>query len=329
MSIIERYVHAVTKLLPLSQRADVARELRASIEDMAVDRAKHGSPTEADVKEVLEELGDPTILAGKYSNTKRYLIGPEWFDTYWTVLKQILYIVPAIVTLVVLAVNLVQAEMVWPQMFINAIGAGVGTAIQIAFWTTATFVFLERAGDVNPKDIMAASNQVKAAWTPAQLPPLPKLRQIPVADAWVSVGLTILAASFIAFTPIWHIGDSKPILDPALWDFWLPAFLVLATLSVVHKIFQAKIGNWTTPLVVTNILLGLAGIAYVIGLVTSNSTIINPEFLQSLPIKEGVDPAQTEAWARWSVGISAAAFVATYIWEMIDSIIKNRRLAKK
>jgi hypothetical protein len=192
MSLIERYVHAVTKHLPQSQRAEVGEELRASIEDMAADRVKGGKPKEADIEKVLVELGDPTVMAGNYTGTKRYLIGPKWFDTYWGVLKQILYFVPAIVVCIMLVVNFVTTDRTWIENIIHAFGAGIGAAIQIAFWTTATFFVLERSGDVNPKDIMDIKAKEKPAWTPSDLPLPPKKRQIPAIEAWVSVGLMVV-----------------------------------------------------------------------------------------------------------------------------------------
>lgn len=328
MSLIERYVHAVTKHLPQSQRAEVGEELRASIEDMAADRAKGSKPKEADIEKVLVELGDPTVMAGNYTGTKRYLIGPKWFDTYWGVLKQILYFVPAIVVCIMLVVNFVTTDRTWIENIIHAFGAGIGAAIQIAFWTTATFFVLERSGDVNPKDIMDIKAKEKPAWTPSDLPLPPKKRQIPAIEAWVSVGLMVVGIAWVALSPFWNTRDGHTLFDPNLAQFWAPAFFILASLSTIHKAFQAHIGNWTTPLVATNIMLGLAGIAFTIALV-SQSPVINPEFLQTLPMKDGINIAASAEWARWTVAISAVAFIATYIWEMVDSIIKNRQLVKK
>lgn len=328
MALIERYIYAVTKHLPASQRDDVARELRASIEDMAADRAKDGKIKESDIEKVLVELGDPAVMASNYTGTKQYLIGPKWFATYWGVLKQILYYVPALVTCIVLIVNFVTTDKVWIESIIHAIGSGFGAAIQVAFWTTATFFVLERSGDVNPKDIMDVKAKEKRAWTPADLPMPPKKRQIPAVEAWVSVGLMVIAIAWVALSPLWNTRDGQTLFDPNLPQFWIFAFFALATLSTVHKAFQAKIGNWTTPLMATNILLGLAGIAFAVGIVSA-SPVINPEFLQTLPTKDGVNIGQFNDWARWTVAISAVAFIATYVWEMIDSVIKNRQLIKK
>lgn len=319
MSLTERYIYAVTKLLPQNQRTEVADELRASIEDMASDRAKNGEPKEADVKAVLQELGDPTVLASKYTNTKRYLIGPKWFDTYWSVLKQILYIVPAIVVCVMLVVNYAISGKSWIETIIHSLGSGIATAIQIGFWTTITFFALERSGEVSPQDLVDAKTKNKK-WTPDDLPFPPKARQIPAVEAWISVALIIAATAWVAFSSIW--GNNW--LNPELWNIWMPIFFVLSAASALHYVFRAIIGNWTTPLTVSNVILSVLNIIYVIALI-STQTIINPEFLQSLPMKDGINIGQATNWIHLTVTISAVVTVAIYAFEVIDSIIKNRR----
>lgn len=322
MSLTERYIYAVTRHLPLNQREEVAKELRASIDDMATDRAKNAKPKESDIKAVLVELGDPAVLASKYSSTRRYLIGPKWFDAYWDVLKQLLYIVPAIVICLMALVNYAITGKSWIESIIHAIGSGIATAIQIAFWTTLTFFGLERWGELSPKDITGNKSK-DGAWTPDDLPFPPKSRQIPAVESWISVALILIAAGWVVFSPIW--GNNW--LNPALWAFWAPAFVVLSVASAVHYIFRAVIGNWTTSLVVSNIILGVVSVTFIIALV-STQTVINPEFIHALSTKEGMNIGQASTWVNLTAGISAIAAVAVYIWEAIDSIVKNRHYVK-
>lgn len=321
MSLIERYVYAVTKHLPQSQRDDVAEELRASIEDMASDRAKKGKPTESDVTKVLEELGDPAILAKKYGDQKRYLIGPKWYDAYICVLKQLMLIVPPIVLALMLVVNFVNNydTSSIAKIIIDSIGHAANVAIQTAFWITLTFVFVERATDAYPPD---SKNK---AWTVDQLEQLaqpPKKRQIGLVESITSAALTAVGTLLIAFTPIVH-----QVLNPELWNVWMPVFFVLAGLSLIHKLFQVKIGSWTTPLVITNILLGIAGSIYLVALVTTTQ-IVNIDFFSTLPISNGASVEKISEWINWSVGISTLAFVGTFVWEMIESVRLNRQLKK-
>ena len=73
--MIERYVYDVVRRLPQSQREDISRELRTLIDDMMEERADSGKTEQENAEEVLKELGSPFALAGKYRDSKKYLIG--------------------------------------------------------------------------------------------------------------------------------------------------------------------------------------------------------------------------------------------------------------
>ena len=88
--MIERYVYDVVRRLPQSQREDISRELRTLIDDMMEERADSGKTEQENAEEVLKELGSPFALAGKYRDSKKYLIGPAYYEQYWFVLKIVL-----------------------------------------------------------------------------------------------------------------------------------------------------------------------------------------------------------------------------------------------
>ena len=58
MELIERYIYAVSRRLPVSQRADIEQELRTLIEDMIQERC-HGEAGQEQIMALLKELGDP------------------------------------------------------------------------------------------------------------------------------------------------------------------------------------------------------------------------------------------------------------------------------
>ena len=76
MNLIERYIYAVTRHLPVDQREDVADELKSMIEDQL---DEIGSRSKKDVEKVLISLGDPENLARRYKGGKQYLIGPAFY----------------------------------------------------------------------------------------------------------------------------------------------------------------------------------------------------------------------------------------------------------
>ncbi|WP_396126128.1 HAAS signaling domain-containing protein [Anaerobacillus sp. CMMVII] len=106
MELINRYIYAVTERLPEAQRADIAKELRGLIEDMLEERVGGGDPAKGDIEEVLLELGDPVSFADKYRGTKRYLIGPDLFTPYYTILKIVLFAI-AVAMSVVLVIEVI------------------------------------------------------------------------------------------------------------------------------------------------------------------------------------------------------------------------------
>ena len=79
---MDRYIYQVIRRLPKAQREEVRMELEELISDMYADRGS--------MEEVLTELGDPAEFAKQYQNEQKYLIGPEYFDTYLWFVKVVL-----------------------------------------------------------------------------------------------------------------------------------------------------------------------------------------------------------------------------------------------
>jgi len=327
MNLIDRYIAEVGRHLPEKDRSDIEAEIRSTLEDMVEER-RHRTTTSADDKiiaETLEQLGDPQLLASKYTPLKRYLIGPGWYDVYLKTLQRVLFTVLPIFAAVTFILTLTEN----PLDFINAVGEAVGSAfdvgLQILFWMTIVFVFLERSGEI-PDESLRQKNRI---WTVTQLPKFPRKRQISIAE-------TVINIASILFVLIWIVlpfaiarfqGDPVPVpfLHPNLWNFWLPIFFVLMVLTLVHEVFQLKIGNWTPALTVTNVILGLSSIVFTVALVLTQE-VINPAFLAMLD-RNGA--SELREVATWSINISAAVIAGIYVWDIVNSIRLARQLAKE
>ncbi|HJR81992.1 MAG TPA: hypothetical protein VJ821_18100 [Anaerolineales bacterium] len=328
MSLIERYIAEVGRHLPEKDRADIEAEIRSMLEDMIEERGgKTGQPADDRViTEVLEQVGDPQLLAYKYAPPKRYLIGPAWYDVYVKFLQRVLFTALPIFAVVTFILTLTQD----PLDFINAVGEAVGGAfnvgLQILFWITIVFVFLERS-DEKPYEFHKASAQT---WTVAQLPEFPRKRQIRIFENVMNIAAYLFVLLWIALPLMldWFQGEtpSVPFLHPNLWNFWLPAFFVLMGLTLVHELFQLRIGNWTPALTATNVILGISAILYIIALVTTQD-IINPAFLATLD--NGTELARLREVASWTINISAAVIVGIYVWDIVNSIRLARQLDKE
>ena len=78
MELIDRYVYAVVKRLPATQRADIEKELRSLIEDMTAETVAAGQPEKSAVDSVLRQLGHPALLAAQYRGVEQHL--RDWSD---------------------------------------------------------------------------------------------------------------------------------------------------------------------------------------------------------------------------------------------------------
>lgn len=58
---------------------------------MLEERTDGKRTTDKDAEQVLLELGEPKLLAEQYRETKKYIIGPEFYDPFMTVMKITLY----------------------------------------------------------------------------------------------------------------------------------------------------------------------------------------------------------------------------------------------
>jgi hypothetical protein len=129
MDLVKRYIYAVTSRLPASQRDEIERELQSNIEDMLEERTGGGEASKQDVEAVLLALGSPETLADQYRGHRRYLIGPEYYASYLTVLKLVLVVVGIVVT-VTFAIQWIME----PSGLLAQIGEVVGSLVMGTAW---------------------------------------------------------------------------------------------------------------------------------------------------------------------------------------------------
>src|SRR5262245_52467020 len=96
-TLVEHYLLQLRTFLPSKQREDIAAELRESIRSTVEERERElGRPlTDAELNAILEGLGHPMLVAGRYL-PMQYLIGPDVFPLYWYTLQAVLIVVAVI-----------------------------------------------------------------------------------------------------------------------------------------------------------------------------------------------------------------------------------------
>lgn len=317
-SLTDRYVWAVLKSLPESKRVDIDRELRGSIADDVDARVASGDDPAAAERAVLTELGEPGALARSYTGRVLALIGPDLYPAYVALLKMLYVVVLPIVTIVHLVVQAFAGTE--PGGLIGGTVAIVfSLVVHLGFWTTLVFAIAERAG-TSMKNVPTIDD---GPFDPEQLPSIATetggsrsdfiasllfLALIPIALVWQQMSSVFQEAD----------GRPIPVIDPALWSFWLPYFLVLTAASIVFAVVLFLRGRWTWPLVAVNAVLTVLTTAPLVWLIATGQ-LLNEPFLDRL--------GWTDYFAAGSPGATASsiAFVAIAGWAIADGAWKTVR----
>ncbi len=282
MELINRYVYDVTRRLPERQRGEIDKELRGLIADMLHERYGTGEPAKPHIEVVLLELGDPALLADNYRGSRRYLIGPVYFDKYLSLLRIVMGAVFLGIS-VALAVSFVFSP---PQSLMSAltkyISSVVSAMLQVFAWVTGGFALAEYhyGGSSQPSD-------TTTEWTTAELPDLPtKKGRIPPHDPLINIGFNVLFMALLNFAPevLSSFSFSDGQLSHAVSLFQLdvlrrvlPVINVLFALSIIRGIVQLYYGRWTRGLAIGNIVLNVGTMAVVVLVFHPTATIWNPD----------------------------------------------------
>ena len=260
MELVTRYLYALTRCLPERIRADVEKEVRASISDMLPD-----NPTDDQVRAVLMELGDPVALARRYDESPRYLIGPGLFETYLRTLKLVAGLAASIAPFVVLLLLILDAGSGGsPATWIGKlVSAAVQGAVGACIWVTLVFAIIERAA---PSGVSLAHG--RGPWTPERLPAVPVLpgRRISRVESGVGIAWTVFCAAVLLFAPaILSVrlgavtaGQWLPVFDLEQLHLLAPAIVAAALVALGVGCLKLVTARWTTTVAAANLVSNIA-----------------------------------------------------------------------
>ena len=238
MDLIDRYLSAVSFLLPKDQREDITAELRDALMTRREEKeAEVGRPlTRDEDAALLRAFGHPLDVAARFGR-QHYLVGPELYPLYAFALKVLLAIVAvsALVTAVV-AVAIRQGDP----------GFAIGTALE-TIWSGAV-------SSVGVLTIIAAVMQRQKIrprflydWNPQDLPPRPKRPRFRRRTAFDHVAGVIAQIIFVLWwvhvipIPLPYIplkpGQSLGLAPAQIWSvlFW-PVLGLSAVAIAVHAL---------------------------------------------------------------------------------------------
>ncbi|ASF38300.1 hypothetical protein CEH05_03890 [Halobacillus halophilus] len=334
MDLIKPYVYEVTRRLPEKMQDDVALELQSTIEDMLPEH-----PSEKDVRAVLTNLGDPAVLARRYSDRPSYLIGPALYDQYLNILKLVLPIIMIIVVISVVAEEILSFSgetsmiSIILSIFIQTSFAAASAGIQSVFWITVIFAVVERS-------TKSEEEPFGKAWTPDQLknkPAIPKKRLISNWELaggliWTAVGITVYLNASRLFA-IYEQENGESLNKAAtifneeiLTSFW-PYIAILAGSSLAIIIYKWFLKQWTIKLAFINTLYNVLWII-LLSLMISHPDLFNPAAVTELETALQSDLSNLTQWIRLTAVITAVVFSGIDIFEGFNKARKGRKYKK-
>ena len=316
MKLIERYVHDVTRRLPEKQRGDVARELTAEIEDMVADRANGKKPTARHAYDVLTEMGDPSMFADQYRDHPRFLIGPDYFEAYVVLLKTIYLIVLPILVFVLWMTDALVTNQSAGELILKIAGVALEASIQIFFWTTLSFVVVQKL----------AGTKVKGnEWTPDDLPNAPPSQEIARSESYFAIAWSVFAVLAtlyqVPFIYQWLAPDDVPqFFAPGMWPVWTLGLLTVSLLGLAAEIVKLAVGGWTKLTVSLIWLVNAMSIGFFASAALFVYPIANPDMLRL--IAESFDKPDISQSVHSGVIVFIIVIILINLWEMAESLRK-------
>ncbi len=325
--LIERYLYAVTKRLPAAQRTDIEKELRGLIEDMLADKSPDSEAAQGQVEAVLIELGKPADLAAKYRGATNYLIGPDYFSLYITVLKIVLAAVAGGLT-IALSIGFIAGAR---ENIFASIGGYFSTIISALFqafgWVTVIFAVMQKYNAKIDKEDMD--------WNPKELPEVPQEKaRIKKGEPIAGIVFTVLAMLLFNAVPevfgIHWFGEVHsyiPVFDMTVFKSMLPLINVIFALGIVKEIFRLIIEKYNLKLaaIITTVnIISLVITLYVF----ASPAIWNGDFITQIQAVQGFEmPADFDLayyWNRvpWYFGCIA---VFGFVVDTLTTIVKGIR----
>ncbi|MDR6904732.1 hypothetical protein J2X63_000418 [Agromyces sp. 3263] len=315
-TLTDRYVWAAARSVPEAQRTELERELRERIGDETDALVEGGrSPIDAE-RAALTELGDPVALAARYVDRPLQLIGPRYFLVWWRLLKLLLAVVLPFAALGIAIAKAVAGADIG-EIIGSAIGLTISVAVHIGFWTTLIFAVLERT------PAPAGRRGIDAPWTLDMLPALPEPAK--ASRRGELIGSVVMLVVFAGLIVLQQFGvpwiddlESVPLLDPALWSFWLPYFLGLIVLEILFA-FALYAWGWNWWLAGANLVLNVAFAVPALWLFLTGQ-LLNPAALDAMDWPWGQS-------GPIIVAIIVVVVIAAAAWDVVDGGIKAWRAA--
>jgi hypothetical protein len=253
-TLTERYIYVLSRRLPSAQRGEITKEVRGIISDMLQDMFPDQETDESSVKTVLNKLGDPRKLADSYMNRRSHLIGPEYFSTYMLILKIVIPVAVAGVSLAMVLEGIFNTPGNIPLFIFESISAVFAAAVQAFAWVTGIFALVEHFADPLSRRNVIEADETAADWSVDDLPEIPAEKAvIKKSEPIVGIVFTVIFLILINFAP--HIlgiivADNGttiiiPVFDMNNFYRFLPIFNTILCLGLLKEAIRFFEGKYT------------------------------------------------------------------------------------
>lgn len=285
MELLNRYLAAVRRHLPLKRQDDIIAELRSDLESQLEEReAALGRPmTDAEAAAWLKQIGPPMLVAARYQ-PQQYLIGPAIFPIYWYVLRMAFGWATAIY-LIVSGVELMSGP-ASTETVVAAVVRIPGVLMTVAAWVTIVFAAIEFCARQNPEKYPAITRS-SANWSPAALPPVPAAavggKKPSYAQAIGEVIFSFLGLVWLLLLPRhpWLLFGPGALalqalpfhLAPVWWTFywWVVALNIV---QLTWRSWSLWSDAWRGPRTVEKIVNGAIGLIPLVVLLTARDHVL-------------------------------------------------------
>ena len=263
MELIDRYVYEVGRYLPRKNRADIQAELRSLLID-TLEAQVEGEAGEEDVVALLKEFGSPAKVAASYRPESQYLVGPELFPIFRTVVGialLVLVVVHAVLFAVLLFTN------PDPLKALDVLSGFIGSALSVLGTIVVVFYVLQYF-DVR----LARPSQ---EWDPRELPVVDVKNVINRGETIFDIALALVILVAVLVFPT-HIGvvvtPGTPILTDPVITSHIPLIAAALIAGLVVDIALLWRGRWQPGTRLAKIAANLFAMVVIAVLISGHAT---------------------------------------------------------
>jgi len=277
-SLVDRYLAAVSDLLPAKLRKDTVTEIRSLIQDALDDRSKAEgkAPDDKMMAAVLQQFGSPEKIVAPYLPEK-YLIGPRLYPAFILVLQIVLPIV-AVLMLVVTWMGSIPVTSMTAVEFFTELAKSLGNSFSAVVQAFGNIVFIFAILQWTIPEFRTVVEEKE--WDPHSLKAISRPNKIKRGELITEIVFTFIGLIIFNFyldkVGIYNNINGEwsfiPVLTSA-FNAYIPWFDLLWVSTILLDILVLRKGAWQTGTRLFSILVSALNIAIAFSLLKNISLV--------------------------------------------------------